>query len=646
MKLERITRGLRLASRTCLFAVVLVSLLAGGAVQKAQAGKPASPSYQPYAAVTNPSLIWNSFLGSRSYDIANDIARDGSGNLYAVGSSTGAWTCAEAPCTIQGYHGDSDAFAAKLDPAGHLIWNTFLGSGGGSDSGLGVAVDANGNASIIGMNGYTGMWVSRLDASGNLIWTTALGPSQGHAGAIAMDTAGNAYATGYFVTATNATVAFASKLDSSGNILWKTLLPRMASGYGSGIVADRNGNTYITGDTNKTWGTPRRPYQGDSDAFVVKLDASGHRIWNTFLGGSGTDESYGIARDAKGNIFVTGNTQYISWGQPILPLIDTDAYVAKLDPWGNLVWNTFVGSFNGGDFGNGVAVDSSGNVYAAGRSYYNWGYPAQPLGTHWGIFAARFSSSGELLWNTFLGGDGNDEGGRLAVDNRGHMFVAASGVGGWGKQVRRYGGGSDGFVAKVSTPWATVFRSTGSQDGWVLESSETSGLGGSINATATTVRLGDNPTKRQYRSILSFPTGTLPNTATILIAALTLRGQSVTPAGTDPIKMFQGMQIEVRKGCFNANCALQAGDFQAAASAAAFGPFDPTPDGTLYTIFLPSAMYPYINKLDTGGGRTQLRLRFNLDDNNDLIANYLSFYSGNVTAASYRPALTILYYGP
>jgi hypothetical protein len=74
------------------------------------------------------------------------------------------------------------------------------------------------------------------------------------------------------------------------------------------------------------------------------------------------------------------------------------------------------------------------------------------------------------------------------------------------------------------------------------------------------------------------------------------------------------------------------------------GPFNPAP-ATLYTIALPSAAYPYINKLAAGGGLTQLRLRFKLDDNNNTIANYISFYSGNAPAAN-RPVLTITFHAP
>ncbi len=191
-----------------------------------------------------------------------------------------------------------------------------------------------------------------------------------------------------------------------------------------------------------------------------------------------------------------------------------------------------------------------------------------------------------------------------------------------------------------------AFMSAGVQDGWVLESGENTNVGGSLNATAAAFRLGDDAARRQYRGILSFNTSALPDTAVITKATLKLRRQSITGPG-NPFSIFQGLMIDMRKGFFATLPALQISDFQALASSGitGFGPFSPVPSGTLYTITLPPAAYPYVNKLTTNGGLTQLRLRFKLDDNNNAIANFISFFSGNAGAAL-RPALVIEYNVP
>ncbi len=192
---------------------------------------------------------------------------------------------------------------------------------------------------------------------------------------------------------------------------------------------------------------------------------------------------------------------------------------------------------------------------------------------------------------------------------------------------------------------AVTYQSAAAYDGWVLESTETSGKGGSLNVLAGTFNLGDNAANKQYRDILSFNTGpSLPDTAHITKATLKLRKQGISGGG-NPFSIFQGMYIDMRKGFFGSSAALQIGDFQAVAQKTGLGPFSPVPSGGVYTITLPSTAYPYINRLATNGGLTQLRLRFKLDDNNNAIANYINFYSG-IATSPYRPMLVIQYHLP
>jgi VCBS repeat-containing protein/predicted outer membrane repeat protein len=186
-----------------------------------------------------------------------------------------------------------------------------------------------------------------------------------------------------------------------------------------------------------------------------------------------------------------------------------------------------------------------------------------------------------------------------------------------------------------------TFTSTGSLDGWVLESTETSRKGRTLDATATTFNLGDDAKDRQYISILSFNTASLPDNAIISKVTLKIKRQSIV--GTNPFTTHGNVLVDIRKGYFSTSAALQAGDFQASASLPSAGKITNAPlAGNWYQAVLKNTAFAYINKTSL----TQFRLRFTKDDNDDLNADYLKFYSGNYSNSSYRPVLLIEYTVP
>jgi choice-of-anchor C domain-containing protein len=176
-------------------------------------------------------------------------------------------------------------------------------------------------------------------------------------------------------------------------------------------------------------------------------------------------------------------------------------------------------------------------------------------------------------------------------------------------------------------------------DGWILESTETSGTGGILNATARTFRLGDDAQDRQYRSILVFTTGSLPDNA--IITKVTLKIKHYSIVSTDPLSTHGNLLVDVRRGSFSGNPALQLDDFKAVASLNNVGSIPGMPVSGWYAKTWTGRILDYINRT----GLTQLRLRFTTDDNDDLGADYLNLYSGNAVSSN-RPQLIIEYYVP
>jgi hypothetical protein len=423
--------------------------------------------------VIDPVLTWNTFLGNTGVDSqSTSIAVDDSGNVYVTGSSNATWGD-----PVQGYAGGNwDAFAAKLDSVGALTWNTFLGSAG-ADNGFSIAVDGSGNVYVSGYSdagwgdperAYTvgnDGFAAKLDSAGTLTWNTFQGGTgYDKSYSIAVDDSGNVYIGGLSDTAWGDPVrgyggglwdAFAVKLDSAGALTWNTFLGGTGSDQGYGVAVDGSGNVYAAGWSNAAWGDPERDYTQANDAFAAKLDSAGALTWNTFLGGTGGDVGYDIAADGSGNVYITGWSD-ATWGDPERDYTQgNDGFAAKLSSTGALTWNTFLGG-TGSDYGYDIAVDGSGNVYVGGYSNATWGSPWRDYTLGNDAFAVKLDSSGALTWNTFLGGDGGDLGYGIAVDGSDNVYVAGWSNASWGDPVRDYAGDRNAFAAKISKNPPTV----------------------------------------------------------------------------------------------------------------------------------------------------------------------------------------------
>jgi Beta-propeller repeat len=306
---------------------------------------------------TTGALMWNTFMGSSSDDYILGIAVAPNGKVYVAGQSRASWG---TPVNL--HAGDYNAFAAKLDTNGALEWNTFMGSGSG-DYGFGIAVDASGSVYMVGQSFAN--------------WGTPVNPYSGN--------------TPY--AGSNDT--FAAKLDPNGILVWNTFMGSSGGDYVSGIALDSSGSVYVTGYSGVSWGTPITPHAGNEDAYVAKLDATtGALVWNTFMGSTSGDTGLGIAVDASGNVYVPGYS-YSSWGTPINSHAGgLDAFAAKLDANGAVLWNTFMGG-SGSDTGNGIAVDVGGNVYVTGYSD-SWGSPINPHSGSTDVFAAKIGTGATL----------------------------------------------------------------------------------------------------------------------------------------------------------------------------------------------------------------------------------------------------------
>ena len=199
----------------------------------------------------------------------------------------------------------------------------------------------------------------------------------------------------------------------------------------------------------------------------------------------------------------------------------------------------------------------------------------------------------------------------------------------------------EGFQISITsfTPTSKTLRSQGWRDGWVREKTEFSAVGGRKNNTSTTLYVGDNIQNKQYRSILSFKTGKVPDNAVIYMVTLIVKRAGLV--GTSPFNSHNGLRVDIRKNKFSTKAALQLSDFQAVASKGLVGKIPNKLHAGWYKVILKNTALPYINKT----GITQFRLRFFKDDNDDFNADYLKLYSGDSILAN-RPQLIVWYFVP
>ena len=217
------------------------------------------------------------------------------------------------------------------------------------------------------------------------------------------------------------------------------------------IAVDSSNDAYVAGSTLSTNFPQVNQYQtgsgGNGDCFVSKLNSAGSKlIYSTYLGGSGQDNAYGLALDAGGDAYVTGQTASSDF--PVFPPAKTsstsptpafqtvyggagDAFVTVLLSTGNkLVYSTYLGG-TGADSGDAIAVDSSGNAYVTG-STQSGNFPTQSpyqanraAGATQNAFVTKVNPSGTaLVYSTYLGGSETDSGQAIKVDSSGNAYVA------------------------------------------------------------------------------------------------------------------------------------------------------------------------------------------------------------------------------
>lgn len=446
---------------------------------------------------------WANLGGGKSFENASSIALDSQDNIYITGKFTQEASFGLTTITSQG---SDDIFVARLSPQGAWVW---VNRGGGKNQELVEnMVVRNNNVYIVGRyqsesifgslavsaQGQFDVFVAQLNSNGLFQWVATAGGSRSDVvKSVDVDGSGNVYVVGNFSTETASTSfatfgtsklkstgsptyadIFVAKLNSQGSWQWARAYGGTSEDLAWDVAVDKSGDVHVVGGFNETvgFGSTTLTSKGFFDIFVAKLSSTGAMQSVVSYEGqtAGQDYSYDLAQDSSGNTYVVGHFR----GKLILGSLtltnpgnvnNMDVFVAKVNPQGQWLWAKRGGTLDLEDYGYGIDVDSSGNVYIAG---YVAGTRAGSFGSFTfnnktnSIFIAKLNTNGAWQWlRTDTPPTNFNQAQKVKVDSKGNVYVTGTaGKGMFGSRPFNTQGGFAQYVAKLNTNGAWQWTAT------------------------------------------------------------------------------------------------------------------------------------------------------------------------------------------
>ena len=410
---------------------------------------------------------WGTYYGGNSLDIGWSCATDTANNIFMVGETGFSSPNIATSGAFQTFFGGSvDAFMVKFNTNGVRLWGTYFG-GSSLDKAFSCNTDSAGNLFVCG---YTQTSTSSVIATAACHQPSLSGTED----------------------------AFLMKFNSNGIRLWSTYYGGTGNEQGFECRTDRYGNIFMSGQTTTSTGTVIASSNGHQtlsgggyDAFLVKFNTNGTRLWATYYGGTTQDYGYSCAIDSVGNVYLSGYTDSnggtaIATAASHQPAYsggssNVDGFLAKFDSSGTRLWGTYYGG-SGDDKVLCCTSDAVGNVYISGSTKTNGGTTIATPGSHQpnyaGIpledgFIAKFNPFGIRLWGTYYGTVQFEQINGCTLDRFGNLFFCGNSTNSGGNAISTppvcfQGSGSPGnnsaFFAKFNT---NGVRKSATTYGWV-----------------------------------------------------------------------------------------------------------------------------------------------------------------------------------
>jgi len=432
-------------------------------------------------------VLWAKRAGGTGNDTASAIRFGGTGQIYTTGHFQGSVTLAGGTLNSAGA---SDVYGVVFNTAGTV---THAASGGGatSDLGMDLALDADGRVVIVGaFTGSATFGGTTLSSGGfedAFVWryvpplpTIAIcvgGTLADSTGRLASDSAGNLYLSGVFsgsiqigsftLNSLGGADFFVAKFNASGTAVWAVRGGSASNDTVPSLARDVGGNLYVAGNLGgaATLGSSSLGLGG----FVAKLDPNGNFLWATQIGTSSSRPM--SVQVGSSQVYVLGEyTASMTLGATTLtPVGGNDIYVTRLSQsTGAFVWAKSIGSASS-DYVESLAVDKDDGLYAVGHFYSPLTIGSTTLTSSGGAdgMVFKMDQNGNHLWATRIGGVARDYAKRVAVNSNNEAYVAGtfSGTPTYGPSTITSAGGLDMFVVKLSSSGTILWARSGGGTG-------------------------------------------------------------------------------------------------------------------------------------------------------------------------------------
>jgi hypothetical protein len=449
---------------------------------------------------SQPCPQLSTYFGKSQIDDFKGICKDHKGNIYAIGNTTSNDLPVTAGAFQTTYKANYEAFMVKFDSCGTLIWCTYFGTNG-FDSGEKIAYSSSDSSIVITgftdgtdldttfncfqptSNGMNECFLAKFNLNGQAKWVTYFGGTNSDFSyAVTIDPKANIIIGGTSLSPTihtttlsfqqnlvGAVDAFITRFNKNGQLKFSTFYGGSSAEDIHDVTTDVDGNIIGVGGSfsnnlNTSVGCLQPSSNGGMDIYVIKLDSVGNRLFSTYIGGSGVDDSYGVCTDPQKNIYLTGHTTSNDFYKTAIShqtLIagSNDNFCLKLTPTGTLVWSTIYGG-SSFDLNVHCKIDANNNIYSLINSQSN-DFPM--LGTaNYTVYngsneivITKINSNGQLMWSSYKGGSGGEVPGDLVLFKNRIVICGSSSSADFPVNAGNYqltnSGQDDGFLTSIAS---------------------------------------------------------------------------------------------------------------------------------------------------------------------------------------------------